>query len=94
MIEIFLSIEKDIREETIDDDNQLIQVENKWKSLKGTWNVLTSHRNVDEIDIKMEKLKVYYEKKELVECLATISQLKLLITDISRGEELCVVNIL
>lgn len=94
IIDLLNEIESEIELGNMSNKEKVDEVENKWLNIKSMWNIITNHKDVDEIDMKFKKFKVYYNNQETVECLATISNIKLIIEDVPKAEEFNIINIL
>jgi len=75
--------------------SQVLEImENKWKGMKSTWELLIDHQEIDNIDLSVSKMKEYVKGKDRVNALAEISSLKLLFEHIPKKDSLSLTNIL
>jgi hypothetical protein len=86
-------IELQISSGNFNEKSKVEEISNEWKKLKDSWNVLINHRNVDDIEIEIEKFTKYYENGKKEESLVSIGTIRMLIEDIPKAESFSFVNI-
>ena len=64
------------------------------KKIGKKWAILVEHREIDEIEINMEKLKSYVETKNKDLSMAQLKAIKMLIRHIPQNEKPTLENIL
>lgn len=70
------------------------KAEKEWKNIDKKWAILIEHREIDEIEINMEKLKSYVETKNKDLSMAQLKAIKMLIRHIPQNEKPTLENIL
>jgi len=70
------------------------KAEREWKKIGKKWAILVEHREIDEIEINMEKLKSYVETKNKDLSMAQLKAIKMLIRHIPQNEKPTLENIL
>ncbi|ADD01757.1 conserved hypothetical protein [Thermoanaerobacter mathranii subsp. mathranii str. A3] len=85
------NIEKEHWEEA---QKNIKTVEKEWKNINKKWAMLIEHREIDEIEINMEKLKSYVDTKNKDLSSAQLKAIKMLIRHIPQNEKPILENIL
>ncbi|KHO60997.1 protein of unknown function (DUF4363) [Thermoanaerobacter sp. YS13] len=85
------NIEKEHWEEA---KKNIEKAEKEWKKIDKKWAILIEHREIDEIEINMEKLKSYVETKNKDLSMAQLKAIKMLIRHIPQNEKPILENIL
>lgn len=93
--EMLTIVQQNIEEENWSEATKNIDTaEIKWKNIDKKWAILIEHREIDEIEINMEKLKSYVETKNKDLSMAQLKAIKMLIRHIPQNEKPILENIL
>lgn len=93
IVEILTEIRQDVEQERFENSNLVYELKVEWDKEQELWNVFSNHQNTDEIQREIEKLITNYESKERHEALINITEIKSIIEDAPKGEEIALVNI-
>lgn len=69
-------------------------MEKEWDKVNKKWAILIEHREIDEIEMNMTRLKSHIDTKNKDLSLAELKSLKMLIKHIPLNEKLSIENIL
>ncbi|HHW57501.1 MAG TPA: DUF4363 family protein [Clostridia bacterium] len=69
------------------------KVEKQWKKIDKKWALIIEHREIDEIEMNMEKLKSYIETKNKDLSMAQLKTVKMLLKYIPQNEKPTLENI-
>jgi hypothetical protein len=94
MINKITQIEEGIKVDNMNQNELVKNIIGDWKNMKDSWNILTDHKSVDEIEVELVRFEKNYENKQKEESLVSIGVLKNLFEDAPRGEELKFVNVM
>ncbi|MGB9780369.1 MAG: DUF4363 family protein [Caldanaerobacter sp.] len=67
--------------------------ESEWKKIDKKWALLVEHREIDEIEINMEKLKSFVESKNKDHSMAQLKTVKMLLKYVPENEKPTLENI-
>lgn len=73
---------------------ELATSQQRWNQSKVWWSVLLDHREIDTIDINMERLEKYVATQDISLSLGEVEVLILLFTHINDSEQFTLTNIL
>lgn len=89
------NIETYVRQENWNKANNEFLLANKaWNEMKNKWAIFIEHKEINNIEISINKIEKYMESKSIKDVLAEISKFKLLIKHISNTYKLSLENIL
>ncbi|KKC30405.1 hypothetical protein CDSM653_00495 [Caldanaerobacter subterraneus subsp. pacificus DSM 12653] len=63
------------------------KAESEWKKIDRKWALLVEHREIDEIEINMEKLKSFVESKNRDQSMAQLKTVKMLLKYVPENEK-------
>ncbi|MEQ2128546.1 DUF4363 family protein [Caldanaerobacter subterraneus KAk] len=63
------------------------KAESEWKKIDRKWALLVEHREIDEIEINMEKLKSFVESKNRDHSMAQLKTVKMLLKHVPENEK-------
>jgi hypothetical protein len=63
------------------------KAESEWKKIDRKWALLVEHREIDEIEINMEKLKSFVESKNKDQSMAQLKTVKMLLKYVPENEK-------
>lgn len=66
----------------------------RWEALQQAWSALINHKEVDEIQMTLERAKEYVANQEKTSALAELAVAKLLVEHVPGKEKLSLSNIL
>ncbi|ADL69695.1 conserved hypothetical protein [Thermoanaerobacterium thermosaccharolyticum DSM 571] len=89
------AIEKDIESEKWSSAKSYVNdLEKTWGKVNSKWAILIEHREIDDIDMSLSKLKSFIDSKNKDLSLAELKTLKELYSHIPSNEKLTLENIL
>lgn len=89
-----LVMEEEIQQKNWENTNIMItNIENEWQEKRRICNILLDHRQIDNIDITLERLKRYIIGQDDVLSLGEVAALRLYVNRISDIEKISLENI-
>ena len=73
--------------------DELKRADDLWNGVKPVWTILINHKEIDNIDMALAKIKQYIETREKGLALGELSSLELLINHIPGKEKVSLENI-
>ena len=93
IVETLVEIRQNVEQERFENSNLVYELKDEWDKEQELWNIFSNHQNTDQIQREIEKLITNYENKERHEALINITEIKSIIEDAPKGEEIALVNI-
>lgn len=86
-------IKDEIEEDRMENLEELYAIKKKWDEIEATWNILSNHKDTDDIELAFTRLMISYGEQEKAECLVNLAEVVALLEDTPRGEKISWENI-
>ena len=86
-------IKDEIEEDRMENLEELHAIKKKWDEIEATWNILSNHKDTDDIELAFTRLMISYGEQEKAECLVNLAEVVALLEDTPRGEKISWENI-
>ncbi|MGB9679830.1 MAG: DUF4363 family protein [Thermoanaerobacteraceae bacterium] len=92
---VFNAIKMDIKANKWDDaQNKINSSEKDWQKMSKKWAALIEHREIEEIELNIAKLKSFISTKNKDQSMSILESIQMLIKHIPSNEKLSMENIL